>query len=189
MTEKLLHFIWQFQYFNKNELFTEAGEPLQIIKQGFYNTNQGPDFLEASIKVDSIVLVGNIELHINASDWHKHQHAEDKNYNNTILHVVWYNDKPVLDKFGKQLPTLVLQHRVPKVMLLRYEELMNAGSGVLCKKFLPVLVKLAGILGRKGWWQNALKKNQRKCCSCTKKATITGKKPSGGCWLPILASR
>lgn len=139
MTEKLLHFIWQFQYYNKHELLTEAGEPLQIIKQGSYNTNQGPDFSEATIRVGNIVLVGNIELHIAASDWHKHHHTGDRNYNNIVLHVVWNNDKPVLDKFGKQLPTLELRGRVAKTVLLRYEELMNARSVILCRKFLPVL--------------------------------------------------
>ncbi len=151
MTEKLLHFIWQFQYFNKNELFTETGEPLQIIKQGFYNTNQGPDFCEASVKIDCIVLVGHVELHIHASDWYKHHHAEDANYRNIVLHVVWNNDKPVLDKFGKQLPTLVLQHRVAKVLLQRYEDLMNEGSSIPCKKFLPVLSEI-------GWlsWKERL---------------------------------
>ncbi|HEY1870579.1 MAG TPA: DUF2851 family protein, partial [Chitinophagaceae bacterium] len=44
MTEQLLQFIWQFQYFNKNELATSTGDILQIIYAGQYNTNQGPDF-------------------------------------------------------------------------------------------------------------------------------------------------
>jgi hypothetical protein len=151
MKERLLHFIWQFQHFNKNELFTESGEPLQVIKQGFYNTNQGPDFSEATIKINQLVLVGNIELHINASDWYKHHHGGDTNYSNIILHVVWNNDKPVLDSFGKQLPTLALQNRVAKVLLLRYEELMNAGPAILCKKFLPALTDI-------GWlsWKERL---------------------------------
>lgn len=151
MTERLLHFIWQFQYFNNNELQTEAGEVLQIIKSGSYNTNQGPDFSAASIKIDNVTLVGNIELHINASDWYKHQHTNDSNYSNVILHVVWNNDKPVLDKLGNPLPTMVLQHRVAKVLLQRYEDLMNEGSSIPCKKFLPALSEI-------GWlsWKERL---------------------------------
>ena len=99
MTEQLLHFIWQFQYFNTNSLYTEQGEVLQILSVGQYNTHQGPDFSEAKIIIDGITLVGNIELHINASDWHKHQHSKDKNYTNIILHVIWNNDQPVNDIF------------------------------------------------------------------------------------------
>ena len=34
ITERLLQFIWQFQYFNKGELQTTTGEELQIISQG-----------------------------------------------------------------------------------------------------------------------------------------------------------
>ncbi len=52
MKEKLLQYIWQFQYFNKNELTTMDGDSLGIIHSGSFNTNQGPDFLEAKIKID-----------------------------------------------------------------------------------------------------------------------------------------
>jgi len=51
MTEKLLQFIWQFQYFNTKELYVESGEKLQIIFPGQHNVHQGPDFLEAKIKM------------------------------------------------------------------------------------------------------------------------------------------
>ncbi len=151
MTENLLHFIWQFQYFNKTELQTEDGETLQIIKQGSHNVNQGPDFLEASIRVGKLILVGNIELHINASDWYRHQHTYDLNYANVVLHVVWKNDRPVTDSLGNPLPTLVLQHRVAKVVLQRYKGLMNEGSTIPCNKFLPALNEI-------GWlsWKERL---------------------------------
>ena len=84
MTERLLQYIWQFQHFNKSELATTDGELLQILYQGAFNTNQGPDFSDAKIKVDSTTWAGNIELHINASDWKLHQHSSDKNYKNVI---------------------------------------------------------------------------------------------------------
>src|ERR1700730_15229535 len=92
MTERLLQFIWQFQYFNKSELITSEGELLKIIFPGQYNTNQGPDFSEAKIKIGSTTWAGNIELHLKTSDWNKHNHHRDDNYNNVILHVVWEND-------------------------------------------------------------------------------------------------
>ena len=44
MTERLLQYIWQFQYFNKTSLETVEGETVEIVYQGSYNTNQGPDF-------------------------------------------------------------------------------------------------------------------------------------------------
>ena len=87
MTERLFHFIWQFQYFNKNDLIVTTGETVQILFPGQYNTNQGPDFADAKIKIGKTTWAGTVELHIKTSDWIKHNHQKDKNYNNVILHV------------------------------------------------------------------------------------------------------
>ncbi|MBS1638624.1 MAG: DUF2851 family protein [Bacteroidetes bacterium] len=134
MTEKLLQFIWQFQYFNKTNLLTESGEVLQIIFPGQINTQQGPDFLQAKIKVNNILLAGNVELHCLSSDWEKHNHATDKNYSNIILHVVWENNFNL-----KNTPTLCLQPRVTKILLQQYENLMNNQLKIPCYNLLPVL--------------------------------------------------
>ena len=125
MKEKLLQYIWQFQYFNKNELTTIDGDPIQIISAGSFNTNQGADFFDAKIKISNTIWAGNIELHIKSSDWNLHNHAADKNYKNIILHVVWQHDKEIKDITENILPTLELQHRIPKVFLNKYEDLMN----------------------------------------------------------------
>lgn len=129
MTERLLQFIWQFQYFNKSELATATDENLQIVFPGQLNSNQGPDFLEARIKIDKTILAGSIELHLKTSDWKKHNHRGDKNYKNVILHVVWEND-------GKEndIPVLELKERVSKILLQRYEELMNSKAFIPCEK-------------------------------------------------------
>jgi hypothetical protein len=129
MTERLLQYIWQFQYYNKNALLTTSGEALQIIRPGNYNSNQGPDFSNASIKVGDTTWAGNIELHVQASDWNLHKHGTDKNYNNVILHVVWQEDMALDTPFY----TLVLQDRVPKLLLNRYETLMMAASFIPCQ--------------------------------------------------------
>jgi len=139
MTEKLLQFIWKFQYFNRNDLFTESGHKISIIKQGLFNQHQGPDFLEAAVKINHIHLVGNIELHVLSSDWKKHQHACDDNYSNIILHVVWKNDAEIKDRYHQIIPTLVLQNLVPKVLLNKYELLMKNGLTIACQSFLPTL--------------------------------------------------
>jgi hypothetical protein len=133
MTEKLLQYIWRLQYFNSKELFLDSGESLQILFPGNHNHHQGPDFLEAKIKIDHTILVGNIELHVLASDWEKHSHDDDKNYQNIILHVVWENDEL---KSVKKIPTLALEKRVPKLLLKKYEELMNNSLFVPCEKMI-----------------------------------------------------
>lgn len=129
MTEQLLQFIWQFQYFNRHDLSVTDGAVLQIIHPGKYNTNQGPDFLEATVKIDNTILVGSIELHINSTDWYRHGHDTDSNYSNVILHVVWQQDS------GRQpfaVPVLELQQRVSMLLLRQYDEWMQQAAFVPC---------------------------------------------------------
>jgi hypothetical protein len=130
MTERLLQFIWQLQYFNKGELTTLQGENLQIIFPGQYNTNQGPDFLEAKIRIGNTTWAGNIELHFKTSHWEKHNHHQDDNYNNVILHVVWEHDI----SGQNSIPVLELKERVSKILLERYDELMKTISFIPCEK-------------------------------------------------------
>lgn len=90
------------QYWLHNAIFLEglttiSGEPLRVIHPGFLNLHQGPDFTNARIKIGDVVWVGKIEVHIRASDWLKHFHHVDSNYQSIILHVVWTNDLPEFD--------------------------------------------------------------------------------------------
>jgi len=135
MTERLLQFIWQFQYFNKGELTTLQGENLQIIFPGQYNTNQGPDFLEAKIKIGHTTWAGNIELHFKTSDWEKHNHHRDDNYNNVILHVVWEHNIPCQNS----IPVLELKERVSKILLQRYDDLVKITSFIPCESSIHLV--------------------------------------------------
>jgi hypothetical protein len=141
MTERLLQFIWQFQYFNALALTDVDGEPLVILHPGTLNTNQGPDFSEAKIRIGNTLLVGNVELHLKTSDWDSHQHTTDSNYNSIILHVVWQHDKQ--PENAPACAVLVLQDRVSTLLLQQYEALMQANSFVPCAKHLPALSDVA----------------------------------------------
>ncbi len=138
MTERLLQYIWQFQYFNKTDLLTAEGERLQVVYAGTYNTNQGPDFTDAKIKIGKTTWAGCVELHINSSDWKNHKHSADKNYNNVILHVVWQHNADLKLPFQ----TLVLQDKVPKLLLEKYETLMNNSSFIPCEKSIATINRL-----------------------------------------------
>ena len=142
MNERLLQYIWQFQHFAASELLTTSGEPVQILYQGQYNTNQGPDFSNAKIKVGVTTWVGSVELHIRATDWDKHQHQHDRNYDNVILHVVWEDDG-----WNYQVPVLELKGRVPGILLNRYSLLMETAG------FIPCGERISGIseLSWKSW--------------------------------------
>lgn len=137
MTEKLLQFIWQFQYFSQSQLQTTEGEDIVLLNPGQLNKNQGPDFINARIKIGQTILAGSIELHIKTSEWYKHRHDEDENYHNVILHVVYQNDCAEF-----KLPILELMPRVPKIIQDRYDLLMNNGAYIACEKSLSLVKKI-----------------------------------------------
>ncbi len=129
MKEKLLQFIWQFSLYDPSNLTTTDGEPVTIVHPGSYNTNAGPDFLEAKIRVGNTLLAGHIELHVNTSDWHKHGHQHDDAYKNIILHVVYNDDAP---KVADHIPVLELKQHIAVSVINQYESLQNAPSAIPC---------------------------------------------------------
>ena len=146
MNESFLHYLWQFQYFDKNDLASSEGEPISILKIGHLNSNAGPDFSDAKIKIEGIEWAGTVEIHIKSSDWHVHHHQTDAAYENVVLHVVWENDKPILRQDKSLLPTLELKNRVDTLILKEYKKLINSSASIPCEKsFAQVddLVKLS----------------------------------------------
>ncbi|MEO5893815.1 MAG: DUF2851 family protein [Ferruginibacter sp.] len=141
MNERLLQYIWKLQYFTRSELVTSDGESLLIVQPGNINSNQGPDFLDAKIKVGDTTWAGNIELHILSSDWNNHKHSSDRNYGNVILHVVWQDDI----KLDLPFPVLELQSKVSKILLASFDELMNARSFIACETLISTIPPLTWI--------------------------------------------
>lgn len=131
-SEKLLQYVWLHGFFNFGALQTTAGEAVRIISPGNWNTNSGPDFLNARIRIGDTLLAGNVELHLCASDWIKHRHSEDKNYHNLILHVVYENDVSDSSYLPPHVPTLELEGRIPGILLDRYNSLMQHDGNILC---------------------------------------------------------
>lgn len=121
MREELLAYLWKTQYFSRKLLKTTAGDDLVVVKPGQENPNAGPDFFNAHIQLNKTLWVGNVELHLHASDWFNHRHETDTNYDNVILHVVWNNDVPVFDVSQQPMPTLCLSKYVPSSILVKYE--------------------------------------------------------------------
>ncbi|MDZ7845695.1 MAG: DUF2851 family protein [Owenweeksia sp.] len=61
---------------------------------------------------------GNVEIHINSSDWLKHGHQHDRAYDNVILHVVYEHDKEIPDVNGEALPVPASKNRFDGILVL-----------------------------------------------------------------------
>jgi hypothetical protein len=76
------------------------------------------------LRIGDTTWAGNVELHLNSSDWRKHNHTTDNAYNNIILHVVYRDDEPLVMPDGRRIPTLELQERVSPELYNRYHHLV-----------------------------------------------------------------
>ncbi len=128
MKEDFLHFIWKYSLFKSVSLFTTNNLSIQILEKGIENTDAGPDFFNAKIKIGNTVWAGNVEIHVNSSDWEKHQHQLDKSYNNVILHVVYHYDREIKNSEGNSLSTLELKDLINKDLIAKYNSLASINN-------------------------------------------------------------
>lgn len=134
MREDFLSFIWQFQYFDAQNLRTSEGQSLQVISAGTLNQDAGPDFEFANILIEGVAWAGSIEIHLKSSDWQQHKHTQNTAYNNVVLHVVWEENQPIKRPDSTMIPTLILKDRVNPKMLYRYQALQSELGEIPCHR-------------------------------------------------------
>lgn len=132
--ESFLHYIWKHRLFNPSQLVTVEGEEITVINPGTHNTNAGPDFQNARIKIGSTEWAGSVEIHINGKDYFRHKHQEDDAYLNVILHVVYNADK-LLD----HVQTLELKGRIPNRLVQKYKALTTVSHKIACESSIGLV--------------------------------------------------
>ncbi len=130
--EQLIHFIWQHGFFDIKQLKTIDGKDVIIHHKGMLNTDSGADFSNALVEIDGIKWAGNIELHLYTSDWEKHNHQNNKAYNNTILHVVYIHDKEIKTEDKQHIPIIELKNRIPNKYIETYKYLIENKENIAC---------------------------------------------------------
>ena len=133
MQEEFLHYLWVNKKLPFTQLKTHLNESLEINHFGQYLQNAGPDIFNAQISINQQKWAGNIEIHIKSSDWYVHNHENDANYDNVILHVVWENDSPIFRKDNSEIPTLELKKYVTLSEINKYKSLITSKSWINCE--------------------------------------------------------
>ncbi|MGH7935385.1 MAG: DUF2851 family protein, partial [Chthoniobacterales bacterium] len=65
-----------------------AGEAIEIVQFGTWNRAAGPDFSDASIRIDGGAVVrGSIEFDLADQNWETHSHGTNPAFDDTVLHV------------------------------------------------------------------------------------------------------
>ncbi|HEY0945498.1 MAG TPA: DUF2851 family protein [Opitutaceae bacterium] len=88
--EKLLQKLWLQREFDTTALRTADGRRVEIVHPGRWNRLGGPDFHEARLRIGGVETIGDIEVHLRATDWQAHGHARDEAYASVVLHVVLF---------------------------------------------------------------------------------------------------
>jgi len=130
MSEEFMHYLWQFKLYPAGLYKTTNNETLEIIHPGLLNSDSGPDFFNAKIKIGSTLWAGNVELHLRSSDWYRHSHHTDQSYDNVVLHVVFENDKAAHTSSASKIPTWVMP--VDESILNRYKKLYESKLWIPC---------------------------------------------------------
>ena len=148
MNEDFLQYVWKYQRFTSHDLTCTDGQNIEVLKTGIHNFNAGPDFLDSRLRIGDTVWAGNVEVHINSSDWYKHSHDKDPAYENVILHVVFTNDRPVKNKSGQEIPVLVLKDLLDYQTYRYYKSWVKKASFIPCEELVlnvPDIIKTAAV--------------------------------------------
>lgn len=134
MLEEYLQLIWAAKRVPNFGVSTVLGESIEICSFGVWNKlKAGPDFSMGKVRFGNELLIGPIEIHVRSSDWYRHGHHLDENYNNVILHVVHDYDRPVIQN-GRNLPTLELKSFIDPVHFRNYRQHRYSTINLICNR-------------------------------------------------------
>lgn len=103
-----MQYVWQFRLWPTHDMVTVDGRRVEVIDPGTLNRDSGPDFFNAKISIGGQMWIGNVEIHVRASDWHRHGHHDDPAYDTVILHVVERDDARISRKNGHEMPQMIM---------------------------------------------------------------------------------
>lgn len=116
------------------------GAEVEVIDPGILNTDAGPDFFNAKVRIGDTEWVGNVEIHVKASDWFRHGHQNDPAYENVILHVVGVSDRKIVRADGSVIPQVTVT--LPEQFFRTYSALAADEADIRCAPFLARLSRL-----------------------------------------------
>lgn len=126
-----MQYVWQHRLWLPPDMRTTDGLPVEVIDPGMLNTDAGPDFFNAKVRIGTDIWAGNIEIHQRASDWHRHGHHNDSAYDTVILHVVDTDDCRVTRPDGNEIPQVVMS--CARDFARSYHEMVNnPTAGLAC---------------------------------------------------------
>jgi hypothetical protein len=141
MNEDFLSFVWKYRLYN-SALKTTSGETITVINPGVQQRNAGPDFFNARVQIGNTLWAGNVEIHVKASDWYRHNHQVDRAYGNVILHVVSEADSEIILEDMTIIPTILLAEQADEKVLSAYRHLKLSHQAIPCGKNISTVPRV-----------------------------------------------
>lgn len=135
INEEFLAFLWKY-YKLGTKLYSSNNDLVEIIYSGEKNLDSGPDFCNAKIKINGTIWVGNIEIHVNESDWYKHKHNNNESYKKIILHLVYNADVSKKSNKDLNITTIELKNLISETSIKNYFNLLDSESNIPCHSLL-----------------------------------------------------
>lgn len=142
MNEAFLHTVWKHKLLGQVKFNGTKNESIELLSIGEHNQDSGPDFFNSKVRIDDIVLVGNVEIHTKTSDWIKHKHQFDKTYDNLILHVVYEHDMNIDQNEKQNVCVLELKSYLKPALINQYDVLQNSTQMIPCGKSITKVSEL-----------------------------------------------
>ena len=113
--EALVQDLWAQQRFDTTDLLTTDDDAVRVLDPGTLNTDAGPDFQNAHIRIGGMDWRGHVEIHTTSGGWFEHEHHTDPRYDSVVLHVTLHADVwtgGLLRSDESPLPEIVLYSRL-----------------------------------------------------------------------------
>lgn len=130
MKEEFIYYLWENRLLHL-DLKTTDNEDITVLSVGTRNHDSGADFVNARVKIGDALWAGQVEIHVRASDWYRHNHHNDANYDSVILHVVYENDAD-----GLKIPTLEIKDKFDISIFHKYNWFLGSRNWIPCGEFV-----------------------------------------------------
>jgi hypothetical protein len=131
MCEDFLQYIWQHRLYLPEGNLTSEGDAVETLQAGQLNTDAGPDFTDARVRIGDTLWAGCVEIHLCSSDWERHGHHADPAYNNVVLHVVYQHDADTYNARRQKVPVMELHFDAR--YFENYNRLAGSKSYIACR--------------------------------------------------------
>lgn len=132
LNENFISRIWENKSYYSN-LETTDGKKVEVISTGIKNKDEGPDYSNATIKINDYLFTGGVEIHKSLKDWFNHNHKNKGKYEKIILQVVMWDSDPTEKyvpeyKNFKKIPTVILSKYLTKSIHTIWREIIENPS-------------------------------------------------------------